>query len=135
MWPSDAIARAHARYAACEMHSGFAALRSRCPCNIRRRAEPRQLGEEVQHDVERIDAIWTTLRERFGGGGPYLFGRTPTIADAFYAPVATRLRTYAITVSEAAQRYADALLADAAFREWEAAGLEETWALEQSDSA
>src|SRR5690349_18977611 len=74
LWPSDPIARAQARSVTCEMHSGFGALRSKLPCNIRRRAETRQHGDDVVRDIERVEAIWTTLRERHGKGGLYLFG-------------------------------------------------------------
>jgi glutathione S-transferase len=129
LWPEDAVARAHARAAACEMHAGFSALRSALPCNIRRRAPPRELGPEVQRDVARLASLWTSLRTRFGAGGPYLFGASPTIADAFFTPVATRFRTYGVTVPEAASAYAEALLANAAFCAWEAEGNAETWTM------
>lgn len=134
LWPGDPVQRAHARAAACEMHSGFAALRANLPCNIRRRAEPRVLGDDVRRDVQRIEEIWTTLRARYGGGGGYLFGAAPTIADAFFTPVATRFRTYAVKLGADAQRYADALLANQAFREWEQGGAQETWAMADWDS-
>lgn len=134
LWPSDGAARAHARSASCEMHSCFGALRAQLPCNIRRRAPARELDSDVSADIERMQAIWTTLLERFGGSGPYLFGPRPTIADAFFTPVATRFRTYAVTLSPECQRYADALLADPAFLEWERAALEEPWAMPEWDS-
>lgn len=135
LWPKDPTARALARAAAAEMHSGFSALRSGFPCNIRRRAEPRVLTAEVRRDVERVEAIWTGLRRRFGAGGPYLFGTTPTIADAFFTPVATRFRTYQVTLGKEASDYAAALLAEPAFREWEASALAETWTMPQWDQA
>ena len=134
LWPREPLARAQARAAVCEMHAGFGALRSRLPCNIRRRAEPRTLDEDVGRDVERVVAIWTSLRARFGAGGPYLFGQR-TIADAFFTPVATRFRTYAVEIHAEARRYADALLADPAFVQWEAEALAEPWAIEQWESA
>lgn len=134
LWPRDAIARAHARAATCEMHSSFGALRANLSCNIRRRAEPRALNEQTRQDVARIEEIWTSLRKRFGSGGPYLFGAAPTIADAFYVPVATRFRTYAVTIGKEAQAYADALLANPSFREYEAAAIAETWADPQADA-
>src|SRR4051812_26445765 len=89
LWPSDPTARLYARSAACEMHSGFAALRAKLPCNIRRRASRRTPDEPVRRDIARLEMLWTSLRGRFGGGGPYLFGFAPTIADAFFTPVAT----------------------------------------------
>ena len=134
LWPGDALARAHARSAVCEMHSGFGALRENLVCNIRRRAEPRELPDTVRRDVARIEAIWTTLRARFGAGGRYLFGDNPTIADAFYTPVATRFRTYTVKVGAEAQRYADALLKDPAFLAWEAEAVKEEWTMAESDS-
>jgi len=124
LWPADPIARAYARSATAEMHSGFGAIRSALPCNIRRRAEPRAIGDDVRREIARLEALWATLGARFGG--PYLFGARPTIADAFFTPMATRFRTYAVTLSPDAQRYADTLLRDEAFRVWEAAGDEET---------
>ncbi|HEX3593882.1 MAG TPA: glutathione S-transferase [Polyangiaceae bacterium] len=129
LWPSDPIPRALARSAACEMHSYFFALRGELPCNMRRRAEPRTFSEDVLRDVARVEAIWSSLLERFGGSGPYLFGATPTIADAFYTPVATRFRTYGVDLTPGARRYAEALLANPAFREWEAAGAREPWTM------
>ena len=134
LWPEASVARAQARSAVCEMHSSFAALRATLVCNIRRRAEPRSLGEEVRRDVARIEAIWTSLRARFGAGGPYLFGDRPTIADAFFTPVATRFRTYAVKIGAEAQRYADVLLKNPAFLEWEAGAVAEEWVMAESDS-
>lgn len=135
LWPADARARAQARAASCEMHSGFAALRSKLPCNIRRRAAAREWSEEVVREIGRIETIWTQLLVRFAGDGPYLFGPRPTIADAFFTPVATRFRTYAVTLSAPAQRYADALLANEDFRVWEAAAKDEPWTMPMWDSA
>jgi glutathione S-transferase len=135
LWPSATSARAPARAAACEMHAGFAALREALPCNVRRRAEPRVLSADVLRDVARIEQLWSALRGRFGAGGPYLFGATPTITDAFFTPVATRFRTYAVPLGDEARAYTDTLLANAAFREWEAAAVAESWTLPRSDAA
>ena len=135
LWPSDPTARLHARAATCEMHSGFPALRANLPCNIRRRAAPRELSEATRREVARVDALWTSLRARFGEQGPYLFGSAPTIADAFYTPVATRFRTYGVALSEEAQRYADTLLSNPAFRAWEAEGNAEPWVMGAWDDA
>lgn len=129
LWPGDAAARAQARAAACEMHSSFGALRSTMPCNIRRRTGPRTPTEETARDIARIEQLWITLRERFGSGGAYLFGAAPTIADAFFTPVATRFRTYGIILGTVAQAYATALLENDAFREWERAAIAETWTM------
>lgn len=135
LWPADATARMHARAAACEMHSGFASLRAKLPCNIRRRATRRVLDEATQRDVARVEALWRALRTRFGASGDFLFGKTPTIADAFFTPVATRMRTYDVPLQPESQRYVDALLAEPAFRTWEAAGIAEEWMMPQWDSA
>jgi glutathione S-transferase len=134
LWPREQLARAQARAAVCEMHSSFGALRARLPCNIRRRAEPRTLDADVHRDVERVTAIWTSLRERFGAGGSYLFGQTPTIADAFFTPVATRFRTYGVELDGAAQAYADALLSNPAFLEWEGEAIREPLVMEHWDA-
>lgn len=134
LWPRDATARAHARAATCEMHSGFGAIRTNLPCNIRRRAEPRALSDAVAREVARVDELWSSLRARFGGGGPYLFGPEPTIADAFYLPMATRFRTYGVALSAGASAYAEALLQDSAFLTWEREALDEPLSMPQWDS-
>ncbi len=134
LWPADPLARAHARSATCEMHSSFSALRNALPCNVRRRAEPRSLSAEVQRDIDRLEAIWAPLLARFGGHGPYLFGREPGIADAFFTPVATRFRTYGVRVGEGSQRYLDALLQNPSFRSWERAGEAESWSIPSTDA-
>jgi glutathione S-transferase len=135
LWPADPTARALARSAACEMHSGFFALRGELPCNIRRRAEPRAFSEDARREIARVEAIWSSLRKRFGSGGPYLFGASPTIADAFYTPVATRFRTYGVALGPESRAYASALLENPAFRAWEEAGNREPWSMPQWDSA
>jgi glutathione S-transferase len=136
LWPSDPVARAYARAAACEMHSGFAAVRGSLTCNIRRRTETRALNAETRREVARIENLWADLRARFGAGGAYLFGAAPTIADAFFTPVATRFRTYGVQLQQpAARAYAEALLANPAFREWEAEAEREAWTLPATDNA
>lgn len=121
LWPVDATERALARSLACEMHSGFAAIRDEMPCNIRRRSPTPPLSAAAQREIARIDAIFSSQAERAKGRGPYLFGARG-IVDAFYTPVATRLRSYAIPVSAAAARTRDALLADPDFLRWEREG-------------
>jgi glutathione S-transferase len=133
LWPRDAMARAQARSAAAEMHSGFADLRRAMPCNIRRRTEPRMLDEAARADVDYLQRLWARHLSVFGG--PYLFGNEPTIADAFYTPVATRLRTYAVAVDAVSQKYVDTLLSNEAFRTWEALAVSETWVMEHWDNA
>ncbi|MET0388653.1 MAG: glutathione S-transferase [Polyangiales bacterium] len=134
LWPSDPLARAKARSITCEMHSGFGNIRNTLPCNVRRRAAPRELSEGVLREVARLSKAWVGLRERFGQSGPYLFG-TRTIADAFFTPMATRFRTYAVPLEAAAQQYVDTLLADPEFREWESAAVQESWTIAESDAA
>lgn len=123
LWPADAHARWLARSAACEMHSGFASLRRQCPMEltVRTTVEP---TPETEADLRRLVDLWRTMRARFGQGGEFLFGRW-SVPDAFYTPVATRVRTYGIDLSAygdedgAAQAYVDALLAQPDFLEWE----------------
>ncbi|MBX3712001.1 MAG: glutathione S-transferase family protein [Lysobacter sp.] len=120
LWPEDAALRAQARSATCEMHSGFAAVRRDLSMNIRRRMERApEWPEDTRRQLARLDALWSDLRERHAHLGPWLFG-TRSIADAFFAPVATRLRTYAVEGSGIATAYRDTVLADADFLAWQA---------------
>ena len=123
-WPEDVAARALARSITAEMHSGFGALRDACVMNLRCGFKGFSPSPEVRRDVARLEEIWTLARRRFGEGGPWLFG-TFTVADAFYAPVATRLATYGLTVGDVAGDYVAAHLANPAFRRWRAMGLAE----------
>jgi glutathione S-transferase len=120
LWPEDPLVRAVCRSVTCEMHSSFSAVRRDLAMNIRRRTTPRDWPEDTRADLARIDELWTATRTQYGAGGPFLFGAR-TLADAFYAPVATRLRSYGVALSKSAQDYADAVLSDGAFRAWEAA--------------
>ena len=117
LWPAPPKARAFARSICAEMHSGFQALRGKMPMNIRGRHPGKGLTAETQRDIDRITAIWTQCRERFGSAGPLLFGRF-TIPDAYYAPVVMRFRTYGVKLPAAAQAYCEAVLGLAAVREW-----------------
>ncbi|MBS0385958.1 MAG: glutathione S-transferase family protein [Proteobacteria bacterium] len=132
LWPQDALVRAQARSAAAEMHAGFAALRRDMSMNIRRRLEhaPDWPGD-TRADLKQLESIWSNLLDR--SGGPYLFGGR-SIADAMFAPVATRLRTYAVEISPQAQAYCATILADAAFLEWERAAIAERWTIEQTEA-
>ncbi len=134
LWPADVVARAQARSAACEMHAGFAALRRDMSMNIRRRLEraPDWPGD-TRADLQRLFALWGGLRARYGGDGPFLFGAR-TIADAMFAPVATRLRTYAVDAPEAAEAYCATIFADAAFQEWERDARAEPWTIEPTEA-
>lgn len=120
LWPEDAGARGAACAAATEMHGGFVALRRHLPMNLRRPPAARGIPVEVQADIDRIAAIWRDCRARFGAGGAFLFGDF-SIADAMYAPVVTRFRTYRVPLDAVCGAYADAVLALPAMREWTAA--------------
>jgi glutathione S-transferase len=133
LWPEDPRTRAIARSVTCEMHSSFGAMRRDLSMNIRRRTTPRAWPEDTRRDLARVEDLWASTRDRYGAGGPFLFGAR-TIADAFYAPVATRLRTYGVPLRPASQAYCDAIFADAAFRAWEAAASAEPWTLRETDA-
>lgn len=127
LWPEDPALRAQARSATCEMHSGFGAVRRDLSMNIRRRMDRApEWPEDTRRQLARIDELWSGLRERHAHLGPWLFGKR-SIADAFYAPVATRLRTYGVQGSDIATAYRDTVLADADFMAWEADCVGERW--------
>jgi glutathione S-transferase len=132
LWPAAADARAHARSIAAEMHASFAPLRQHMPMNLRKRLEGRGQASGVAADIARIGAIWQDCRARFGAGGPFLFGEL-SAADAMYAPVATRFRTYGVVLEPVAQAYADAVLAWPALLEWQAAALKEPWIIPEDE--
>lgn len=132
IWPRDKAARAHARAVSSEMHAGFTALRGACPMNLGKRFATRDRGPGVARDVERLTSLWRQARERFGAGGPFLYGEF-SAADAMYAPVVTRLDTYGIAVDPVSQDYMQAVLALPAYREWLAAALAEPWIVAQDE--
>lgn len=119
IWPVDAQARARARSAAAEMHSGFRALRSAMPMNIRSRYPGKGMNEGVTREIERISALWAAAK------GPFLFGEF-CAADAFYAPVATRLVTYGVALTGAALAYQHVLLESPGVKAWSADAVKET---------
>lgn len=132
LWPSDAHARWLARSAACEMHGGFTSLRTACSTGPdhwmvgpSRASAPDHPG--LAKDLRRIVDLWRSLRERFGAGGPYLFGDW-SVPDAFFTPVAARIRHFQLDLAAhgddgPARAYAETLLAHPHFREWEADAL------------
>ncbi len=124
VWPVDPDARAWAMSAVAEMHSGFGALRNECTMNVGVRVRPKQMSDALKIDVARIAALFAEGLDRFGG--PCLAGREFTAADAFYAPVAYRIRTYGLDVG-AGQAWVDHILAHLAMQQWEAEALGETW--------
>lgn len=125
LWPADTAARALARAVSAEMHSGFSALRSQMPMNVRRELPGRARTADADADIARIDAIWTDCRTRFGAQEPFLFG-TFSIADAMYAPVVTRFRTYGVILAGAAAQYANAIYTLPSMQEWIAGAHAET---------
>ena len=125
LWPAAPEARRVARSICAEMHSGFQALRNAMPMNIRARHPGKGVNPQSLQDIERVISIWASCRQRFGAGGAFLFGSFG-IADAYYAPVVMRFRTYAVTLPPAARAYAEAVEALPAVREWVEAARRET---------
>ncbi|MEL6680854.1 MAG: glutathione S-transferase, partial [Pseudomonadota bacterium] len=125
-WPADPAARALARSIVAEMHSGFTALRAACPMNLARAYTGFAATDAVRTDVARVEALWTLARDH-AGAGPWLFGAY-SVADAFYAPVATRIATYDLEVGPEASAYVDTVLADPVFRRWRAMAFAENYA-------
>ena len=125
LWPEDGAARAHARSISAEMHSGFAALRNECGMNLHRPVGAIELSADARANIARIQQIWIECRERFKASGPFLFGAFGA-ADAMFAPVVHRFRTYAIEVEPGVRDYVATMMALPAFQEWTRAGLAET---------
>lgn len=132
VWPEDRKARAMARSVAAEMHAGFVALRNACPMNLGKKYAQKDRGEAVARDVSRFCEIVRQARERFGAGGPFLFGAF-SAADAMYAPLATRLDTYSFPLDAPTRAYVDTILSVPAFQEWRAAALNETWIVDADE--
>jgi len=121
LWPDDVRARAFARSVSCEMHAGFSHLRKTMWMNVVGRTPKDVIATEVRADIDRVQALWMECRTRFGAGGPFLFGRF-SIADAMFAPVVFRFRTYGIAVTEpAAKAWYEMMLSLPAMKEWERA--------------
>lgn len=125
LWPRGLAARALARSVCAEMHSGFVPLRSHLPMNLQRNQALAELPAEAAADIARVCALWQECRQRFGQDGPYLFGHA-SIADAFYAPVAARLRSYQVVLPADAEAYVNTIYQWPAFQRWYRAGLQET---------
>lgn len=131
LWPSDSAARAHARSISAEMHSGFPDLRAAMPMNCRAMGRQVPLSSGLKADIDRIFAIWSDCAERYGGG--WLFG-TFSVADAMYAPVVLRFRTYGTNLPEPARAYADRVLQSRALQKWLAAAESETEVIEREEA-
>jgi glutathione S-transferase len=133
LWPADPRARAVARAVSAEMHSGFAALRTSMTCNIRRKPAPITVGDDVRADIARILEIWSQARARHAHEGDFLFGPF-TIADAMFAPVVTRFRSYAVPLDGVAAAYAQAIWSHPPMKAWEAAALVEPLRIEKYEA-
>ena len=124
LWPSDTFARAQARSACAQMHAGFFALRANMPFDLSRDAPLVSAPTEVQEDIERVLALWAQCRAAASDAGPFLFGKV-SLADAFFAPIAVRLRTYQVKVPAEDEAYIDTIYQWPAFKAWQKAGLKE----------
>ncbi len=124
LWPDDDDARAFALCAVAEMHGGFSALRGDCTMNVGVRVKPRPMSAALLRDVDRVREIFEQGLDRFGG--PWLAGPTFTALDAFFAPVAFRIRTYELDVGRG-QEWVDRVLVHPAMLQWEAEALAESW--------
>ncbi|WP_442112336.1 glutathione S-transferase family protein [Pseudomonas sp. NUPR-001] len=124
LWPTDVAARAQARSACAQMHSGFFALRGNMPFDLSRDQALESMPLEVQVEIDRIVALWSECRLAAKAAGPFLFG-TPSLADAFFAPIAVRLRTYRVDVPAEAAAYIETIYQWPAFQAWQKAGLAE----------
>ena len=134
LWPEDRAARAHARSISAEMHSGFMALRNECGMNLHRPIRAVALSDDANANVARIQAIWAECHQRYGKAGPFLFGAFSG-ADAMFAPVVHRFRTYAVPVQGDAQHYVEAMNALPAFQQWTREALAETLLIEKFETA
>jgi glutathione S-transferase len=127
--PADRAARAHCRAICGEMHSGFVSMRTALPMNLKARFPGFKVWSRAQADVDRVVEIWTECLERWGG--PWLFGAKRSLADAMYAPVATRFATYDVALPAAAAAYRDAILAMPEMRAWTEAAMAEPEDIEE----
>ncbi len=133
LWPEDEVARAHARAVSAEMHAGFSALREMMPMNCRAMGRKVPLKDALTADIDRIFAIWTDCHRRYHQQGDWLFGRF-SVADAMFAPVVLRFRTYCINLPEAASAYPRRLMESAALQDWLADSESETEVIEGDEA-
>jgi glutathione S-transferase len=125
VWPAESVARAWARSAAAEMHSGFNELRSSCTMSCGIRVRLNKFSNALERDIARVSTLWNDGLQRFGG--PFLAGAAYTAVDAFFSPVAFRIQTYGLKLDSVSAAYAMRLLALGSMREWYAGALEERW--------
>lgn len=131
-WPREETLRARARSFATEMHAGFTALRGTCPMNARASGRRVPMTAALEQDLRRIDAIWSGCRRDHGERGPWLFGEF-SLADAMYAPVALRIATYGLPLSQLATRYLETTLADPHLQQWVREAGQETIVIPQDE--
>jgi glutathione S-transferase len=117
LWPAEPGARAHARCISAEMHSGFAALREAMPMNCRAMGRKVALPDRLTADIDRVFKIWSDCHHRYGSAGDWLFG-TFSVADAMFAPVVLRFRTYGINLPDSASHYPRRMLESQAMQKW-----------------
>ncbi len=132
LWPADAGARAHARAISAEMHSGFPTLRACMPMNCRAMGRKVSIPDELGDDIDRVIAIWGDCHRRYGHLGGWLFGDF-SVADAMFAPVVLRFRTYGINLPESAGYYPHRLLESEAMQDWLAAAESETEVIDREE--
>lgn len=125
VWPAEEAARAWAACAVAEMHGGFGAVRNDCTMNIGVRVTPKPASVALQRQVARLGELWAEGLSRFGG--PWLAGKNFSAVDAFYAPVAFRVRTYGLDIGRDGAAWVARILDHPAMREWEKVALSETW--------
>ncbi|NOZ31628.1 MAG: glutathione S-transferase family protein [Alphaproteobacteria bacterium] len=130
IWPADMADRARARFMACEMHGGFFGLRNAAPMNLRAFHPGRVNPADIATDLKRIETIWSDALAR--SGGPFLFGGF-CAADAMFAPVVTRLKTYDIEVSDTSRAYMAAMHDLPAMAAWRTEALKETWVVDMDE--
>lgn len=131
MYPADRIERAHCRSISGEIHSGFTNLRSALPMNLKITHEKFPVFTGARPDIERVETIWQECLASYGG--PFLFGDKPTVADAMYAPVATRFLTYAVAISESSAAYCATIMDWEPMRQWVAEAKAEPEEMEELD--
>ncbi len=129
--PKDAAARAHCRAISGEMHSGFSNLRSALPMNVKASYPGFKVWQGAQADIDRITEIWRDCLAKYGG--PYLFGKQLTLADAMYAPVCSRFTTYSVKLDDVSAAYCKAILSTPFMQEWIQAAKKEPDELEELD--
>lgn len=125
VWPTEEVARAWAQCAVTEMHGGFSTLRNDCTMNVGVRVKPKPMSAALKRDVARISELWAQGLDSFGG--PFLAGSQFTAVDAFFAPVAFRVRTYGLDVGHAGAQWVQHMLALPAMLAWENDALKESW--------